>query len=67
MDIKNLMFDWCLSQFIGEETAAACGATELTDEPTWIVDPLDGTTNFVHEYISFFYSFWMIDFLFFNQ
>ncbi|GMP75765.1 hypothetical protein CsSME_00032738 [Camellia sinensis var. sinensis] len=35
-------------KFIGEETTAACGVTELTDEPTWIVDPLDGTTNFVH-------------------
>ncbi|KAG7019374.1 Inositol monophosphatase 1, partial [Cucurbita argyrosperma subsp. argyrosperma] len=35
-------------KFIGEETTAACGHTELTDEPTWIVDPLDGTTNFVH-------------------
>jgi inositol-phosphate phosphatase / L-galactose 1-phosphate phosphatase len=35
--------------FIGEETSAALGATaDLTDEPTWIVDPLDGTTNFVH-------------------
>ncbi|KAL6538583.1 Small subunit (SSU) processome component [Orobanche gracilis] len=37
-------------KFIGEETTAACGATELTDEPTWIVDPVDGTTNFVHGY-----------------
>lgn len=35
-------------KFIGEETTAACGNFELTDEPTWIVDPLDGTTNFVH-------------------
>ncbi|XP_022142694.1 inositol monophosphatase 3-like [Momordica charantia] len=35
-------------KFIGEETTAACGHTELTNEPTWIVDPLDGTTNFVH-------------------
>ncbi|CAA3010987.1 Inositol monophosphatase [Olea europaea subsp. europaea] len=35
-------------KFIGEETTAASGASELTDEPTWIVDPLDGTTNFVH-------------------
>nr|GMD11339.1 inositol monophosphatase 3 [Ipomoea batatas] len=35
-------------KFIGEETTAACGVSELTDEPTWIVDPLDGTTNFVH-------------------
>ncbi|KAL2495468.1 Inositol-phosphate phosphatase [Forsythia ovata] len=37
-------------KFIGEETTAACGASELTDEPTWIVDPVDGTTNFVHGY-----------------
>lgn len=35
-------------KFIGEETTAAYGVSELTDEPTWIVDPLDGTTNFVH-------------------
>ncbi|XP_010264534.1 PREDICTED: inositol monophosphatase 1-like [Nelumbo nucifera] len=36
-------------KFIGEETSVACGgATELTDHPTCIVDPLDGTTNFVH-------------------
>lgn len=35
-------------KFIGEETTAAFGVTELTDDPTWIVDPLDGTTNFVH-------------------
>ncbi|KAL6893484.1 hypothetical protein ACP4OV_007582 [Aristida adscensionis] len=37
-------------KFIGEETSAALGATAaLTDDPTWIVDPLDGTTNFVHD------------------
>ncbi|RVW87198.1 Inositol monophosphatase 3 [Vitis vinifera] len=35
-------------KLIGEETTAACGTMELTDSPTWIVDPLDGTTNFVH-------------------
>ncbi|KAJ7967801.1 Inositol-1-monophosphatase [Quillaja saponaria] len=35
-------------KFIGEETAAAGRAADLTEEPTWIVDPLDGTTNFVH-------------------
>ncbi|KAK9868681.1 hypothetical protein WJX84_007107 [Apatococcus fuscideae] len=23
---------------------------ELTDEPTWLVDPVDGTTNFVHRW-----------------
>lgn len=36
-------------KFIGEEESAVNGATpELTDAPTWMVDPLDGTTNFVH-------------------
>ncbi|MQM03312.1 hypothetical protein Taro_036091 [Colocasia esculenta] len=37
-------------KFIGEETTAALGAADLSDDPTWIVDPLDGTTNFVHGY-----------------
>ena len=23
---------------------------DLTDEPTWIVDPVDGTMNFVHSF-----------------
>ncbi|XP_073125911.1 inositol monophosphatase 3-like [Henckelia pumila] len=50
---EEVIFDYLRSKypdhkFIGEETTAACGVTELTDEPTWIVDPLDGTTNFVH-------------------
>lgn len=36
-------------QFIGEEGSAGNGGViELTDAPTWMVDPLDGTTNFVH-------------------
>jgi inositol-phosphate phosphatase/L-galactose 1-phosphate phosphatase len=38
------------AQLIGEETSAIDGTPELTDAPTWIVDPLDGTTNFVHRY-----------------
>ena len=33
--------------FIGEEATGA-GAYELSNAPTWIVDPIDGTTNFVH-------------------
>lgn len=34
--------------FIGEETASA---TEVVgDSPTWVVDPIDGTTNFVHRW-----------------
>jgi myo-inositol-1(or 4)-monophosphatase len=33
--------------FVGEETYVA-GETKVTDSPTFIVDPIDGTTNFVH-------------------
>ena len=37
--------------FIGEESSAdAGGIPKLTDAPTWIVDPIDGTTNFVHSF-----------------
>lgn len=32
------------SRFIGEEKHK----DEISDNPTWIIDPLDGTTNFVH-------------------
>uniref|UniRef100_A0A3Q3X8A2 Inositol-1-monophosphatase n=1 Tax=Mola mola TaxID=94237 RepID=A0A3Q3X8A2_MOLML len=35
-------------RFIGEESVAAGEPCILTDDPTWIVDPIDGTTNFVH-------------------
>uniref|UniRef100_A0A8C7T1H5 Inositol-1-monophosphatase n=1 Tax=Oncorhynchus mykiss TaxID=8022 RepID=A0A8C7T1H5_ONCMY len=38
----------CLFFFIGEESVAAGEPCVLTDNPTWIVDPVDGTTNFVH-------------------
>ncbi|EFN58920.1 hypothetical protein CHLNCDRAFT_34254 [Chlorella variabilis] len=38
-------------KFIGEEGSAAQGFTEeLTDAPTWMCDPVDGTTNFVHRF-----------------
>eukprot|EP01025_Chloroclados_australasicus_P016298 TRINITY_DN18126_c0_g2_i5.p1 TRINITY_DN18126_c0_g2~~TRINITY_DN18126_c0_g2_i5.p1 ORF type:complete len:317 (+),score=44.56 TRINITY_DN18126_c0_g2_i5:105-953(+) len=38
-------------KFIGEEGSAEQGFTDtITDSPTWIVDPIDGTTNFVHRY-----------------
>ncbi|KAK1923256.1 hypothetical protein DB88DRAFT_494384 [Papiliotrema laurentii] len=36
-------------KFIGEETYKG---EAITDEPTWIVDPIDGTTNFVHGFPS---------------
>ncbi|XP_061877033.1 inositol monophosphatase 1-like isoform X1 [Entelurus aequoreus] len=34
--------------FIGEESVAKGKPCILTDKPTWIIDPVDGTTNFVH-------------------
>jgi len=34
--------------FIGEETSDS--NVKLTDHPTWMVDPLDGTTNFIHRF-----------------
>ncbi|CAB3407038.1 unnamed protein product [Caenorhabditis bovis] len=35
-------------RFIGEESVAGGTKIEWTDAPTWIIDPIDGTTNFVH-------------------
>ncbi|KAF9245620.1 hypothetical protein BU15DRAFT_70691 [Melanogaster broomeanus] len=35
-------------KFIGEESYSSGTRTELADEPTFCVDPIDGTTNFVH-------------------
>lgn len=40
-----------LVRFIGEETVSYSKfLPELTDAPTWIIDPIDGTTNFVHSF-----------------
>lgn len=36
--------------FLGEESGGSAGEERLSDEPTWIIDPIDGTTNFVHTY-----------------
>lgn len=36
--------------FIGEETTSEGTKVELTDSPTWIIDPVDGTMNFVHSF-----------------
>lgn len=47
---KQLRAEFPSHEFIGEETTATLvdGIPELNDAPTWVVDPLDGTTNFVH-------------------
>ncbi|KAF8330830.1 uncharacterized protein EI90DRAFT_3145724 [Cantharellus anzutake] len=38
-------------KFIGEESFSASETSGLTDEPTFCVDPIDGTTNFVHGFL----------------
>ncbi|CAL7949376.1 unnamed protein product [Xylocopa violacea] len=46
---KQLLKLYPQHKFIGEEMNAKSNCLPiLTDEPTWIVDPIDGTTNFVH-------------------
>lgn len=35
-------------EFYGEETYVP--GMKLSDRPTWVVDPIDGTTNFVHTF-----------------
>lgn len=51
--IEKLFMDGISSRFpdhrfIGEEATASGTKVELTDSPTWIIDPVDGTMNFVH-------------------
>ncbi|KAL5022276.1 hypothetical protein ScPMuIL_001431 [Solemya velum] len=51
--VENLIHSFFMDKFpehkfIGEETVAKGEKCELTDAPTWIIDPVDGTTNFVH-------------------
>lgn len=37
-------------QFIGEEETSEGKKAVLTNAPTWIIDPIDGTLNFVHTF-----------------
>lgn len=37
-------------EFIGEEESSEGKKVCLTDAPTWIIDPIDGTMNFVHSF-----------------
>ncbi|XP_015513724.1 inositol monophosphatase 2-like isoform X1 [Neodiprion lecontei] len=51
-EIEEIIIDRLKSQypdhmFIAEESAGN-NSPDLTDAPTWIIDPIDGTTNFVH-------------------
>ncbi|XP_019868658.2 inositol monophosphatase 1-like [Aethina tumida] len=46
--IDKIREEYPKHKFIGEEDSAAKNRiAELTDDPTWIIDPIDGTANFV--------------------
>lgn len=44
MSMFKMKFIW---RFIAEEDSSAFGQQSLTVDPTWIIDPIDGTINFV--------------------
>ncbi|KHJ98749.1 inositol monophosphatase family protein [Oesophagostomum dentatum] len=48
MLIEGLKHAFPDHKFIGEESTAGGAKIEWTNAPTWIIDPIDGTTNFVH-------------------
>lgn len=43
--LKDRLFSIYKGEFLAEEST---GIRELGDEPNWIIDPLDGTTNYAH-------------------
>ncbi|KAM3955572.1 inositol monophosphatase 1 [Aphomia sociella] len=46
--IQGLTEKYPSHKFIGEESVSNGAKCELTDDPTWVIDPVDGTMNFVH-------------------
>lgn len=53
--VEKLLIDGLSKQFpdhkfIGEESVSGGAKCNLTDAPTWIIDPIDGTMNFVHNF-----------------
>ena len=42
------------SRYIGEESVD--GACKLSDDPTWIIDPIDGTVNFINGLVQYNYN-----------
>ncbi|KRT80722.1 hypothetical protein AMK59_6004 [Oryctes borbonicus] len=48
--IQKLKARFPLHKFIGEEESTITGnIPDLTDDPTWIIDPIDGTANYVRK------------------
>jgi len=48
--IQRVKENFPTHKFIGEESVAAGEKCLLSDDPTWIIDPVDGTMNFVHSF-----------------
>lgn len=48
--IRNLREKYPTHKFIGEESTSSGEPCRWTDDPTWIIDPVDGTMNFVHSF-----------------
>lgn len=48
--IKGLKEQFPDHKFIGEESSPDSKGINLTDDPTWIIDPIDGTLNFFHAF-----------------
>jgi myo-inositol-1(or 4)-monophosphatase len=47
-EIKQVISDtFPEDQLLAEESS---GITEITNERVWVIDPIDGTTNFVHDF-----------------
>ncbi|KYN01586.1 Inositol-phosphate phosphatase, partial [Cyphomyrmex costatus] len=54
MFIKGLSKEFPDHKIIAEETVATMQKMpELTDAPTWLLDPIDGTINFMHSFPQF--------------
>ncbi|XP_034945790.1 inositol monophosphatase 2-like [Chelonus insularis] len=48
MLIARLAEEFPDHKFIAEESYNTNEELQLTDSPTWMIDPIDGTTNFIH-------------------
>lgn len=50
MMINDNKYHFGIFSFIGEESTSEGTKAVLSDSPTWIIDPVDGTMNFVHSF-----------------
>uniref|UniRef100_H2PQN7 Inositol-1-monophosphatase n=1 Tax=Pongo abelii TaxID=9601 RepID=H2PQN7_PONAB len=48
--VEKMLISSIKEKYPSHRNLAARGKGVLTDNPTWIIDPTDGTTNFVHRF-----------------